>query len=423
MSAKNSETLKCPVEHMRSPEKFNPFSSEFIQDPQSAFMSARDEQPVFFSPVMNLWVVTRYEDLKTVMKDVETFTSGGAFSSASLASPEALKMLGGLNHPVFAYSLVNVDPPVHPRFRNSFQRVFTSRQVSILEPQIRDLTHQLLAELKEKKRAEFINSFCDQLPLLTICRLMGVPDVDAPSIKRWSTDSIRAQIPGWSIEQQREIGQSILDYYEYMLELVKHYADNPAENLISAMIQTRQSDREPLTYEEIAGLTFNLVLAGHETTAALIGNTLYMVLKQPQLWDYICQNPEGIGAAVDEFIRHGGSAVGLYRRTSRDVVLGEVTIPKDSNVWITYLAGNYDPEQFPNPNELLLDRPNASNHLSFGHGIHFCVGAALAKLELRVVLEELSQSYPSLRLEPDQTIAPVPNFVLRSYQQMVLVID
>ncbi|MBC8075053.1 MAG: cytochrome P450, partial [Chloroflexales bacterium] len=342
MSTENSAAPRCPVEHTRSPEQFNPFTPQFNRDPATAYRTAREEQPVFFSPVMNMWVVTRYDDLKTVMKDTAAFSSAGAFSSASVVSPEALRVLGGLEHPVYQYSLVNTDPPIHTRFRTNFQRAFTPRQVARLEPQIRELTHQLLHELREHKRADVITSFCDQLPLLTICRLMGVPDADAPAVKRWSTDYIRLQIPGWSAEEQRAIGQSVRDYYAYMLDAVRRYARNPAENLISAAVEARQAAEEPLSDAEIAGLTLNLVLAGHETTAALLANTLHTLMSQRALWDELRQRPERAAAAVDEFVRHGGPAFGLYRRTTRDVALGDVTIPKDATVFIAYFAGNND---------------------------------------------------------------------------------
>jgi cytochrome P450 len=423
MSVENTEALKCPVAHMRSPDRFNPFTPDFNLAPHKAFMAAQQEQPVFFSPVMNMWVVTRYDDLKAVMQDTNTFTSGGAFSAPAVVSPEALKVMGGLEHPVYRYSLIDNDPPAHTRLRNNFQRAFTPRQVAILEPQIRELIHELLAELRTNKQAEVIKTFCDRLPLLTICRLMGIADADAPDIKRWSTDFVKLQNPGWSIEEQQAIGQSVVEYYTYMLDRVKYYATNPADNLISSAIEARQSDEDPLSDEEIAGLTVGLVFAGHETTAALIGNTLYSLLNQRELWEDLCQHPDRIATAVDELIRHGGSAIGLFRRTSRDAVLGEVTIPKDSTVWIAYLAGNHDPVQFPNPDRLDFSRDNASSHLSFGHGIHYCIGASLAKLEIRLVLEELTRHYPSLHLELEQTPMPVPNFMLRAYQEMVLIID
>jgi cytochrome P450 len=423
MSAENAEASNCPVAHLRSPEQFNPFTPDFSQAAQKAFMTAHAEQPVFFSSMMNMWVVTRYEDLKTVMQDTETFTSGGSFSAPAVVSPEALKIMGGLDHPVFRYSLVNVDPPLHTRFRSNFQQAFTPRQLNLLEPQIRELIHKLLEPLRQHKRAEVMKTFCDQLPLLTICRLMGVPDANARDIRRWSMDYVSIQTPGWSLEQQQRIGQSIVDYYAYMLNLVQHYANHPAENLISSVIETRKEIEAPLSDEEIAGLTLNLVLAGHETTAALIGNTLYSLLNQRELWNYFCQHPERITAAVDEFIRHGNPAIGLFRRTSRDVKLGDVMIPKDSTVWIAYLAGNYDAAQFPEPERLDINRENAGSHLTFGHGIHYCIGASLVKMEIRLVLEELTRHYPSLRLEPGQNLMPVPNFILRTYQEMVLAID
>jgi cytochrome P450 len=304
----NAEAPKCPVAHLRSPEQFNPFTPQFNLAPQQAFMAAQQDQPVFFSPVMNMWVVTHYEDLKRVMQDIETFTSEGSFSAPAVVSPEALKIMGGLDHPVLRYSFISVDPPLHTRFRSNFQQAFTPRQLNLLEPQIRELIHKLLEPLRQHKRAEVMKTFCDQLPLLTICRLMGVPDVDAPNIRRWSMDYVSIQTPGWSIEEQQRIGQSIVDYYAYMLNLVRHYANHPAENLISSVIKARKETESPLTDEEIAGLTVNLVLAGHTTTAALIGNTLFSLLNQlnqHELWNYFCQHPERITAAVDEFIRHG----------------------------------------------------------------------------------------------------------------------
>ena len=391
MSAEHSEDRQCPVAHLRSPEQFHPFTPQFSLAPQSAFMTAQQEQPVFFSPVMNMWVVTRHADLKTVMQDPDTFTSGGSFSAPAVVSPEALKVIDGLDHPVFRCSLVNADPPAHTRFRDNFQQAFSPRQMSLLEPQIRELIHQLLADLRIHKRAEVIKTFCDQLPLLTICRLMGVADADAPKIKRWCTDFIRIQTPGLTVEAQRTIGQSIIDYYNYLLELVQHYTKHPAENLISTVIAAQQQGDNPLSDQELAGLASGLVLAGHETTAASIGNMLHSFLSQRTLWNDLCQSPERCAIAIDELMRHCGSAIGLFRRTSRDAILSDVTIPKGSTVWIAYLSGNYDSQQFPNPEQLDFDRENAGTHLGFGHGIHYCIGAALAKLELRLVLEELTQ--------------------------------
>ncbi|MGL5834401.1 MAG: hypothetical protein ACRC1Z_14370, partial [Waterburya sp.] len=203
MSTENTEIAQCPVEHLRSPEKFNPFTPQFFKSPPSAFMEAQQEQPVFFSPTMNMWVVTRHDDLKAVMQDPETFTSGGAFSAPAVVAPEALKIMGGLDHPVYRYSFINVDAPAHTRFRSNFQRAFTPRQIAILEPQIRALIHELLADLRSQKRVEVITTFCNLLPLRTMCRLVGIPDESVADVKRWSTDYVRLPNPGWSEEEQQ----------------------------------------------------------------------------------------------------------------------------------------------------------------------------------------------------------------------------
>ncbi|WP_425148683.1 cytochrome P450 [Deinococcus sp.] len=410
----------CPVHHMRGPEKFNPFTPQYHANLYGTFDTAREEQPVFFSPVMNLWVVTRYDDVKAVLKDPEAFSSAGAVAPLT---PEILRLIGGPDGPIQRTALVNSDPPLHTRFRNTFQKAFTPRQVSRLEPEIRELTQSLLADLGTNKRLEAVQGLCDPLPLLTICRLMGVPDKDAADIKRWSADSIRASNPALDIEGQRVVAQSMIDFYTYMVELTRHYAAHPAENLISAVVEAQTDSEEPLSFEEIGGLSRGLVLAGHETSAALLGNTLQTLLTQRELWDALCAHPERISGAVDEFLRHGGPAVGLFRQATRDVQFGEVTIPKNARVWVTYLAGNHDPAQFPDPQRLDLERPNAANHLSLGYGIHYCIGAPLAKLELRVALEEMTKRYPGLRLDAEQEIEHRPNFVMRGLKQLVLVTD
>jgi len=208
-----------------------------------------------------------------------------------------------------------------------------------------------------------------------------------------------------------------------MVELARHYAAHPAENLISAVVEAQADSDQPLTFEEIGGLSRGLVLAGHETSAALLGNTLQTLLTQRGLWDYFCAHPERIAGAADEFLRHGGPAVGLFRQATREVQFGDVTVPQGARVWVTYLAGNHDPAQFPDPQRLDADRPNAAGHLSLGYGIHYCIGAPLAKLELRVALEEMTRTYPSLRLEAGQTLEHRPNFVMRGFREMVLAID
>ena len=420
MSQNEPPAPTCPVEHMRGPEKFNPFTPQYHHDLYKTFDAARVEQPVFFSPMMNLWVVTRYDDVKAILKDAEAFSSAGAVAPMS---PEILRLIGGPDGVIQRTALVNSDPPIHERFRSTFQRAFTPRQVSRLEPEIRELTQSLLKNLETYKRFEVVQGLCDPLPLLTICRLMGVPDADAPNVKRWSADSIRASNPALDIEGQRIVAQSMIDFYEYMVELTRHYAAYPSDNLISAVVEAQTDAEEPLTHEEIGGLSRGLVLAGHETSAALLGNTLHTLLSHRELWEYFCAHPERIESATDEFLRHGGPAVGLFRQATRDVSFGDVTIPQGARVWVTYLAGNHDPAQFPDPQRLDAERPNAANHLSLGYGVHYCIGAPLAKLELAVALKEMVATYPSLRLETGQNAEHRPNFVMRALNELVLVID
>ena len=410
----------CPVNHTPPATRFNLLHPDFIKNPYAVFRRARVEEPIFYSPETHMWVVTRYDDLKTVMKDVEHFSSEGAFTAAASVSPEAFRVLGGLDHPMFTYSTINADPPLHKRLRASLQKAFSPRQTALLEPQIRQFIHQLIDDFGPVKQTEFMKNFCNPLPLRTICRLLGVPDADAAKVSRWGEYLVAVQIPGQSLEQQRTVGNELLNYYRYVLDLVEHYKQNPAENLISSMLAARQTVEEPLSDEEIAGLVCNVVLAGHETTEKLLGNMLHNVLQQRELWTYLCDHPTELSVAADEFIRHDTSVMGLYRRTTQAVQIGNVTIPANATVWVAYAAGNHDPEYFPEPEVIDFQRANAGENLTFGYGIHYCVGASLTKLEVRLVLEELSKRLPSLRLVPDQPFEFNPNFVLRSYQELFL---
>ncbi|MEM8530365.1 MAG: cytochrome P450 [Chloroflexota bacterium] len=410
----------CPVNHTSPAAELNLLHPDFIKNPYALFKHARAEEPIFYSPETDMWVITRYDDLKTVMKDVGHFSSEGAFTAAASVSPEAFRVLGGLDHPMFRYSAINVDPPLHKRLRASLQKAFSPRQTALLEPQIRQLIHQLIDDFGPVKQAEFMQNFCNPLPLRTICRLLGVPDTDAAKVSRWSAYLVAIQIPGQSPEQQRTLGNELLNYYRYVLDLVGHYKQNPAENLISSMLASQQTVEEPLSDEEIAGLMCNVVLAGHETTEKLLGNMLHNVLHQRELWTYLCEHSANLAAAVDEFIRHDTSVMGLYRRTTQAVQIGNVTIPANATVWVAYAAGNHDPGYFPEPEVIDFQRANAGENLTFGYGIHYCVGASLTKLEVRLVLEELTKRLTSLRLVPDQPFEFIPHFVLRSYQELFL---
>lgn len=407
---------KCPVDHSQFASEFNPFRPDFIANPYSSFAQARAEEPIFYSPQMDMWIATKHDDLKDIMKDTEAFSSAGGFTAAAQASPVAFEVMGGLDHPLIKYSVINVDAPLHTRLRGALQKAFTPRQTSQLEPQIRELTSDLLDVFPEGGPAEFVAGFCNPLPLFIICRLLGVPDDDAQQIKTWSESFVALQIPGQPEDVQRMHGKNVVAYFERMIALVKHYRQNPAKNLTSEMVHAEN----PLTDEEIAGHLCNVVLAGHETTAKLMGNMLHNILTQRELWDTLIAHPGYIPGAVNEFIRYDTSLMGLYRVTTHDVAIGDVTVPAHSRVWVAYAAGNHDPAVFPEPNTIDIHRDNATENLTFGYGIHYCLGAPLAKLELQIVLEELTRRMPSLRFIPDQQLVFNPNFILRSYQQLML---
>jgi cytochrome P450 len=238
--------------------------------------------------------------------------------------------------------------------------------------------------------------------------VLGIPAADVESVKRGAANRLLFMFGRATEDEQVDIATGMASFWRYCEALAEDRRAAPRDDFTSDLVHTPDHSGQPLTQQEVSTILFGLLLAGHETTTNILGNSVRRLLEHREAWEAICADPSAIPGAVEEVLRYDSSVIHWRRRTKHPVTLSGVDLPADANVLVCIGAANRDPAVFPDPDRFDIARPNAHDHLSFGHGPHFCLGAPLARLEARVVLEELTAALPSLRLEPDQTYEFMP---------------
>jgi cytochrome P450 len=251
------------------------------------------------------------------------------------------------------------------------------------------------------------------LPALVIFRVLGVPDSDVPMIKAGAESRLLVMFGHPSDAQQIDLARGMATFWRYAQQLVDARSAEPRDDFTSDLILARDHDIPALSRHEVTTVVFGLLLAGHETTTSMIGNAMRRMLSDRNAWDEICRAPELIPGAIEEVLRYDSSVIAWRRRTAQATEVGGVAILADANLLLLIGSANRDPAVFENPERFDIHRPNAGDHLAFGFGNHFCLGAPLARLEARIVLEEISARYPGMRVSPGQTLRFLPNTSFR----------
>jgi hypothetical protein len=423
-----SPPSSCPV-HAHPPalaDAFDPFSAEYLANPYAFFAQARDTAPAFYSQTLGYWVMTRYADIKAALKDHELFSSYNSTDPFTPISAETARVFREGGYGMKRILLNNV-PPDHTRVRKHVYAAFTPHRIAKLEPKIRDLAttrvQSMLSQHVLHKRADIVQALTYELPALVIFALLGLSDDDVPAVKAGSESRVLFTWGKPSAEQQTQLARDMVAFWQLSEQFVNARLSQPQDDFTSDLIRSR--DHAPagqkdavLSIGEIVSVVFGLLLAGHETTTGLLTNGLRQLLARPTLWAQLVSQPALIPAAVEEILRHDTSVIAMRRLTTREAKVGDVTIPAHANVLLLIGAGNHDKSVFADPADFDTNRPNAREHLSFGFGIHYCIGAPLARLEARVVFEVLAKHMPSLTLEPNQQYEFLPNTSFRGPRQL-----
>jgi pimeloyl-[acyl-carrier protein] synthase len=374
---------------------FDPFLPEFNADPYPFYHRLREADPVHQSP-LGFWVLTRYDDCVMVLRDPRFGRAGfeGLLESVYGNTVEQGRL---------PTSMLFRDPPDHTRLRGLVSRAFTPRVVEGLRPRIQQIVDGLLDRVQGAGRMEVISDLAYPLPVTVISEMLGVPEEDRERIKQWSADIARSldaiglPTDPEIVDRGRTGRRAIGDYFR---SLIPDRKKRPRGDLLSLLIEAEEQG-DKLSEGELLATCVLLYIAGHETTVNLIGNGLLALLRHPEELERLHDAPSLIQSAVEELLRYDGPVQRTARITNADVELGEHKIPKGSMVVPVIGAANRDPAHFPDPDRLDVSRPD-NRHIAFGFGIHFCLGAPLARLEGQITLGTLLHRLPRLALSTER---------------------
>ncbi len=290
------------------------------------------------------------------------------------------------------------DPPGHRRTRAYASRAFSAKRVASMEPLVRDVTNGLIDELEGEGRADLVRRFAFPLPAQVIFGMLGIPDDDIEMIKGWCYDRLKLSFGRPAPEEQMPVVEKMTQLFTYLENFVHERAHAPRDDYTGDLIRIAAEDDSDLKIEEIVSMVYSLSLAGHETTTNLISNGLRQLLSRPGLWQELRQDPSLIENAIEEMLRFDTSVIAWRRTAKKPVEIAGVEVPEGARLMLLLASANHDKNVFNDPETFDIRRENANKHLAFSHGIHFCLGASLARLEARIALELLTQRLPDLRL-------------------------
>jgi cytochrome P450 len=367
--------------------EYNPFAYEIHEDPYPTYARMREEAPVYHNRELDFWALSRHADVLAALKDTERFTNTHGVSVERSASHPAAHL---------AMSFLGMDPPRHTQMRALVSRGFTPRRVAALEPRIREMAVTSLEAMRGRGRSEFIADLAGTLPMDVISELLGVPSPDRAELRRQAELLVHREEGVYDVP--RAAAEAFGKIWSYFSERIKERRAAPRDDLISALLGA-EIDGERLSQIDIQSFCNLMIVAGNETTTKLLANALYWLWRNPDQRKLLRDDPGLVPRWVEETLRYDSSTQAIGRVTTRPVTAHGVEIPAGKRVLVLIGSGNRDERVFPRPDSYDLERDTQAM-LSFGHGAHFCMGAALARLEGRIVLEEFWKRFPDYEVEP-----------------------
>lgn len=402
-------------------QEYLPLSDALLEDPYPFFERARREEPIFYSDLLHTWIVTRYDDAIAILKQPALFSSKDTMQPPAAYSPSVRAILDTFpdTFPLGTRTQpVDSDGELHKCYRGALSSSFTPASIALLEPFIQNTVDQLISQFVSLGTIDIIAALAYSVPILTIFRLLGVPEEQMEQCRRWSDDFlmlISSQLPE---EQQIRCAYSQVAFCKYLVTLIEERRKSPKSDLISNLVN---GDGKDFDMSVLVSTLEGLVIAGHVTTANLISNGLKLLLDPPSYWQRLCEDPTSIPWVIEEILRYESPVQTFFRTTTQEVTIGGISLPKDTRLLLAFGSANRDEAQFLEADRfdpMRFSPPNPVTHLALGYGIHVCLGAPLARLEARIVFKSLAERLHGLRLVPGQKLLYIPTTILRGYQQL-----
>jgi cytochrome P450 len=404
---------QCPFRSGKPP------SMTYDDDMFAGIAEARRVQPVFYSPETGHWIVTRYADVVSTFMDSDRFSARNAAVPVSPVHPEARAILdaGGFSPEP---TISNTDAPKHTRLRNAFSPQLNPGVARRLDAAIRDIVAADLAKLEGRQQIDLLADFAYELPARVMFLLLGIPEEEVPLVKQLAVGRFQIDFAPSTRDQQVAAAGNLLGLWQYTVELVSKRQREPGDDFISGLLALRNGDDSILTINEINTIGYGIVFAGHETTTNQLTNTIREMLLARENWEAVCADPSLVANAVEEGLRFCGSVIGWRRTATEDVEMGGTVIPEGAPILLSLASANRDPEVFEDPERFDVRRKNARRHMTLGAGIHFCLGAPLTRLEMKIALEMLVQRFPNLSLVPGETVEHYDTFIMRAPDKLMV---
>ncbi|MDR7076834.1 cytochrome P450 [Neobacillus niacini] len=411
-----ASTGKCPFHGAGS--EFKPFDQTYWEDPYPFWENARQNEPVFYHPELNYWVVTRYADIKKILAEPASFSSKILKEAMRPLSQQAIQILreGEVN----PNNTVTNDDPEHKKIRRPINYAFVPKRVNEMESKVRALVSEYIDRFIYKEKVDLVSEMFFEFPAEVLFEFLGFPKKYLSEIKQFSEQRLLLRFGNLPAEEQVKEAHGVVDFWRLSKKMVKEVADAEVtpDNFLGDLLRYRNGDDTILSLEDISGILYGLLFAGHETTTNLAGNAIRTLLTERHEWDEICANTNLIPNAIEEVMRYNPPVFYWRRRALKSVNIGGVEIPEGGNLLLVMASSGHDEAKFEEPEKFDIHRKNTKDHLGFGFGKHFCIGAPLARLEVRVILEEFAKRLPNLQLVEDEIKPIVSNLFARGPKEL-----
>ena len=389
------------------------FSAEVQECPFHVYQQLQEEAPVWQMPGTNVFVVTRYDDIREIIRDPSRFSSSFSALLNTGSSNEEVNTIYGQGYEMVE-TLLTQDPPRHRVYRNLVNKVFSNKRIEGMRSEVEKMSNELIDQWIDEPEVDLLNRFCVPLPIYVISDQLGVPRSELSLIKKWSDASASRLGRLADEEEQIQNAKDIVEFQHYFAALLDRMREAPEDNIISDLANNTIDEGRLLTKPEALGMIQQILVAGNETSTSAIAGGVVLLIQNPDQQAMLRQHPDLIPGAVEEILRLETPTSGMWRRATADTEIGGVDIPEGAFLMVRFAAGNRDESIFTEGGAMSVARENADSHLAFGQGTHFCLGAQLARMEMQVALTGLLNRTTDWALvEGKNPLKHSPNVLLR----------